>query len=55
MTRKIVTELNGFDNLYFEVANEPYFGGITLEWQHHVATLDRGDGGEASRTGTSCR
>lgn len=39
VTRKLVTELNGFDNLYFEVANEPYFGGITLEWQHHVAKL----------------
>jgi hypothetical protein len=39
VARKIVTELNGFDNLYFEIANEPYFGGITLEWQHHVAKL----------------
>ncbi len=42
VTRKIVTELNGFDNLYFEVANEPYFGGITLEWQHHVAKVIAG-------------
>ena len=39
VTRKIVTELNAFDNLYFEVANEPYFGGVTIEWQHHVAKL----------------
>jgi hypothetical protein len=39
LTRKIVSELNAFDNLYFEVANEPYFGGITLEWQHHVAKV----------------
>jgi hypothetical protein len=39
VVRKITTELNTFDNLYFEVANEPYFGGITLEWQHHVARL----------------
>ena len=39
VARKLVTELNGFDNLYFEVANEPYFGGITLEWQHHLAAL----------------
>jgi hypothetical protein len=37
MTRKIVTELNGFDNLYYEICNEPYFGGVTLEWQHHIA------------------
>jgi hypothetical protein len=39
VTRRIVTELNVFDNLYFEVANEPYFGGITLAWQHHIAKL----------------
>jgi hypothetical protein len=37
MTRKIVTELNAFDNLYYEICNEPYFGGVTLEWQHHIA------------------
>jgi hypothetical protein len=39
VARKVVTELNAFDNLYFEVANEPYFGGITPEWQHNVAKL----------------
>jgi hypothetical protein len=39
VTRKIVSELNGFDNLYYEVANEPYFGGITQEWQDHVAAV----------------
>lgn len=39
MTRKIVTELNEFDNLYFEICNEPYFGGVTLEWQHHIADV----------------
>jgi hypothetical protein len=37
MVRKIVTELNSFDNLYYEIANEPYFGGVTLEWQQHIA------------------
>lgn len=37
MTKKIVTELNQFDNLYYEICNEPYFGGVTLEWQHHIA------------------
>ena len=36
VTRKIVTEVNEFDNLYFEIANEPYFGGITLEWQQRI-------------------
>ena len=35
-TRKMVRELNGFDNLYFEVCNEPYFGGVSEEWQHRI-------------------
>jgi hypothetical protein len=39
LTRKIVTELNPFDNVFFELCNEPYFGGVTLEWQHHIANL----------------
>jgi len=37
LVEKLVMELNGFDNLYYEVCNEPYFGGVTLEWQHHIA------------------
>ena len=37
--RKAVTELNGFDNLYFEICNEPYFGGVTLEWQARIASF----------------
>ena len=36
VTRKIVEELRDFDNLYFEVCNEPYFGGVTMEWQHRI-------------------
>lgn len=39
MVRKLVTELNGFDNLYYEICNEPYFGGVTLEWQAHIADV----------------
>ncbi len=35
-TRKIVQELKEFDNLYYEVCNEPYFGGVTMEWQHRI-------------------
>jgi hypothetical protein len=35
--KKIVTELNQFDNLYYEICNEAYFGGVTLDWQHHIA------------------
>ncbi len=37
MVKKFVTELNSFDNVYYEICNEPYFGGVTLEWQHHIA------------------
>ncbi len=37
MVRKIVEELKGFDNVYYEICNEPYFGGVTLEWQSHIA------------------
>lgn len=39
LTRKLVTELNPFDNVLFEICNEPYFGGVTLAWQHHIADL----------------
>ena len=35
--RRVVTELNAFDNLYFEICNEPYFGGVTLDWQRKVS------------------
>jgi len=37
MVRRIVGELKDFDNLYYEICNEPYFGGVTLEWQAHIA------------------
>jgi PA14 domain len=37
MIRKVVSELQDFDNVYYEICNEPYFGGVTLEWQHHIA------------------
>lgn len=36
MARKVVHELRGFDNIYYEVCNEPYFGGVTLDWQNHI-------------------
>jgi hypothetical protein len=39
MVRKIVDELKEFDNLYYEICNEAYFGGVTLEWQHHIAEV----------------
>jgi hypothetical protein len=37
MVRKVVGELNSFDNIYYEICNEPYFGGVTLEWQRHIS------------------
>lgn len=37
--RKAVTELNGFDNLYFEICNEPYFEGVADDWQAHIAQV----------------
>ena len=39
MTRKIVRELKDFANLYYEVCNEPYFGGVTIEWQHRIVDV----------------
>ncbi len=35
--RRVVTELNAFDNLYYEICNEPYFGGVTLDWQRKIS------------------
>jgi hypothetical protein len=37
--RKVVRELNSFDNLYFEICNEPYFGGVTPEWQARIVSV----------------
>jgi hypothetical protein len=39
MTRKIVSELREFDNLYYEICNEPYFQGVTLPWQEHISKV----------------
>lgn len=39
LVRKLVRELRDFDNVMFEICNEPYFGGVTLEWQHHIADV----------------
>ena len=40
LVEKLVTELNGYDNLYFEVCNEPYSRhdhSAYLDWQYHIA------------------
>ncbi|HLO60299.1 MAG TPA: hypothetical protein VK179_16225 [Bacteroidales bacterium] len=41
MVRKIIMELNGFDNLYYEVCNEPYFGDLQAlhEWEKHMTAV----------------
>lgn len=39
LVKKLVTELNNFDNIIFEICNEPYFGGVTMEWQHAIADV----------------
>jgi len=39
MVQKLVEELKDFDNVYYEICNEPYFGGVTLEWQNHIAEV----------------
>jgi hypothetical protein len=37
VVQKIVSELNGFDNLYFEVCNEPYERpGLSREWNDQI-------------------
>lgn len=43
---KMAQELAEFDNFYFEICNEPYFGGPTLDWQRHMAkTIHEADKG----------
>ncbi|MBN1844477.1 MAG: hypothetical protein JW810_02260 [Sedimentisphaerales bacterium] len=39
LVRKIVEELKSYDNLYYEICNEPYFAGVSLDWQRHIAAL----------------
>ena len=36
MTRKVVAELSEYDNLYYEVMNEPYTRAVPMEWQHCI-------------------
>jgi hypothetical protein len=39
LVRKIIEELKEFPNLMYEICNEPYFGGVMMDWQHHIASL----------------
>jgi len=33
----VVAELADFDNVYYEICNEPYFGGVTRQWTQRIA------------------
>ncbi|MEJ7594433.1 MAG: hypothetical protein WKF77_23100 [Planctomycetaceae bacterium] len=39
LVSKFVAELWEFDNLFYEICNEPYFGGVTRDWQHHIVDV----------------
>jgi hypothetical protein len=39
LVKRIVLDLNQFDNLYFEICNEPYFGGVMPDWQRHISEV----------------
>jgi hypothetical protein len=39
--RKVVQELNAFDNVYYEICNEPYFVSVTPEFQRFVSKTIR--------------
>jgi hypothetical protein len=41
LVRKLVAETRQFDNLYFEVINEPYWHSVTPQWQRHITDLIR--------------
>jgi hypothetical protein len=39
MTRKVVSELRAFDNLFYEVMNEPYHCDVPMAWQHRIVDV----------------
>ena len=39
MVRQIVDELAEFDNLYYEICNEPYERRVDDDWQRHIADV----------------
>ena len=39
LVRKVVAEIADADNVYYEICNEPYFGGVTLDWQRRIASV----------------
>ena len=39
LVQRIVTELNPFGNVFYEICNEPYFGGVRMDWQRRIADV----------------
>jgi hypothetical protein len=39
LVRKLAAELKDCDNLYYEVCNEPYFGGVTRAWTDRIIAV----------------
>ncbi len=39
LVRKVIGELKDYDNVYYEICNEPYFGGVTKEWNDRIAAV----------------
>ena len=39
MVRKIVAELKDFDNIYYEIMNEPYMRKISRKWERHMVDV----------------
>lgn len=37
--RRLVAELKDFDNIYYEICNEPYATKIPMNWQEHIADV----------------
>jgi hypothetical protein len=37
LVRKIASELRDFDNVIYEICNEPYVAGVSLQWQTLIA------------------
>ena len=39
LVRKIAGELRDADNVYYELCNEPYFGGVTTQWTDRIVEV----------------
>jgi len=39
LVRKVAAELAPFDNVYYEICNEPYFGNVTRQWNDRMIAV----------------